>query len=42
MLHDFTYYNPTKIHFGKEAMSKLPTELNNYGKISFFFTERTQ
>ena len=26
MLHDFTYYNPTKIHFGKEAMSKLPSE----------------
>ena len=32
MLHDFTYYNPTKIHFGKEAMSKLPSELNNYGQ----------
>lgn len=32
MIHDFTYYNPTKIHFGKEAMSKLPSELNNFGK----------
>lgn len=32
MLHDFTYYNPTKIYFGKEAMSSLPSELNNYGK----------
>lgn len=32
MLHDFTYYNPTRIHFGKNAMNKLPDELNNYGK----------
>lgn len=32
MLHDFTYYNPTKIYFGKDAMSNLPSELNNYGK----------
>ncbi len=32
MLHDFTYYNPTKIYFGKEAMSNLSSELKNYGK----------
>ena len=32
MLHDFTYYNPTKIYFGKDAMNNLPSELNNYGK----------
>lgn len=32
MLHDFTYYNPTKIYFGKEAINNLPSELNNYGR----------
>ncbi len=32
MLHDFTYYNPTKIYFGKDAMSNLSSELANYGK----------
>lgn len=32
MLHNFTYYNPTKIYFGKDAMNSLPSELNNYGK----------
>ena len=32
MLHDFTYYNPTKIYFGKDAMQNLSTELANYGK----------
>ena len=32
MLHDFTYYNPTKIYFGKDAMNSLPSELNHYGK----------
>lgn len=32
MLHDFTYYNPTKIYFGKNAMESLPKELSNYGK----------
>lgn len=32
MLHDFTYYNPTKIHFGKDAMQHLAGELRNYGK----------
>jgi len=32
MLHDFTYYNPTKIYFGKEAMGNLSSELNSYGE----------
>ncbi|MBR3917408.1 MAG: iron-containing alcohol dehydrogenase [Clostridia bacterium] len=32
MLHDFTYYNPTKIYFGKDAMQNLSAELANYGK----------
>lgn len=32
MLYDFTYYNPTKIYFGKDAMDNLSSELNNYGK----------
>lgn len=32
MLYDFTYYNPTKIYFGKDAMGNLPSELNHYGK----------
>lgn len=31
MLHDFTYYNPTRIHFGKGALNKLPQELENHG-----------
>lgn len=32
MLYDFTYYNPTKIHFGKDAMNSLPEELKGYGQ----------
>ncbi|MDO4755649.1 MAG: iron-containing alcohol dehydrogenase [Parabacteroides sp.] len=32
MLFDFTFYNPTKIHFGKDSMRKLPSELKNYGE----------
>lgn len=32
MLHDFTYYNPTKIYFGKDAMQNLSAEIANYGK----------
>jgi len=28
---DFSYYNPTTIHFGKESLAKLDTELPNYG-----------
>lgn len=32
MLHDFTYYNPTKIYFGKDAMQNLSAELADYGE----------
>ena len=32
MLHDFSFYNPTKIHFGKSAMEHLPSELSCYGQ----------
>lgn len=28
---DFSIYNPTKIHFGKNALDKLAGELKNYG-----------
>ena len=31
MLYDFTYYNPTKIHFGKDSLKNLKGELANYG-----------
>ena len=36
MLYDFTYYNPTKIYFGKDAISNLSEELENYGKNILF------
>ena len=32
MMYDFTYYNPTKIYFGKDALENLPAELEQYGK----------
>lgn len=32
MLLDFTYYNPTKIYFGKNSLSNLSKELENYGQ----------
>lgn len=32
MLYDFTYYNPTKIYFGKNSMEHLANELQNYEK----------
>ena len=32
MKFDFNYYNPTKIYFGKEALTYLPQELENYGQ----------
>ena len=32
MLLDFTYYNPTKIHFGKNSLDMLKDELKNYGE----------
>lgn len=32
MNFDFTYYNPTKIYFGKSALDNLSGELANYGE----------
>ncbi|MDO4291439.1 MAG: iron-containing alcohol dehydrogenase [Eggerthellaceae bacterium] len=32
MLGDFTYCNPTRLHFGKNAMSALVEELEKYGR----------
>lgn len=32
MLGDFTYCNPTRLHFGKNAMSALTEELAKYGQ----------
>ncbi len=32
MLHDFTYHNPTRIYFGKNALENLSFELEKYGK----------
>ncbi len=31
MLYDFSFHNPTKIHFGKTALDRLPGELAEYG-----------
>ena len=31
MIYDFNYYNPTKIYFGKTALSNLAGELDHYG-----------
>ena len=31
MFYDFTYQNPTRIHFGKKAINKLANELREYG-----------
>ena len=32
MLGNFTYYNPTKLYFGKDALENLQGELQKYGK----------
>ena len=32
MLGEFTYCNPTRVHFGKNALDALPNELAHYGK----------
>ncbi len=32
MLYDFTYHNPTRVHFGKGALNLLSVELAHYGK----------
>lgn len=31
MKYDFTFYNPTRIHFGKDSLAALNDELKNYG-----------
>ena len=31
MIYDFTYENPTRIHFGKTALEHLPEELKKFG-----------
>lgn len=31
-MNDFRFYNPVRIHFGKEAMAQLPEELAGVGK----------
>lgn len=31
-MNDFTYYNPVRVHFGKDAMNALPEELGKFGK----------
>ena len=36
MKYDFTFYNPTKIYFGKTAFKNLKTELKNYGPNILF------
>ncbi len=33
MLGDFTFYNPTRIHFGKNALDRLPEELAGCGPV---------
>lgn len=33
MLGNFTFYNPTKIYFGKDALDNLKDELKNYGDV---------
>lgn len=32
MKYDFTYFNPTKIYFGKDSILQLSNELANFGK----------
>ena len=31
-MNDFVYYNPVRIHFGKNALEALPEELAGVGK----------
>ena len=32
MLGNFTFHNPTKLHFGEDSLNKLGEELKNYGR----------
>lgn len=36
MLGNFTYCNPTRLHFGENALDQLATELGNYGPNILF------
>ncbi len=36
MKYDFTFYNPTRIHFGKKALDKLEVELSSFGENVLF------
>ena len=36
MIYDFTFYNPTRVHFGKNAIEHLSEELNNFGENILF------
>ena len=31
MQGNFSFHNPTRLHFGKESLAKLSDELKNYG-----------
>ncbi|MBO5501466.1 MAG: iron-containing alcohol dehydrogenase, partial [Clostridia bacterium] len=31
-MKDFSFQNPTRIHFGRDALKHLPSEINRYGK----------
>lgn len=31
-MHNFTFYNPTKLMFGKDSVQRLPKEVRKYGK----------
>ncbi|MCY8122662.1 iron-containing alcohol dehydrogenase, partial [Bacillus spizizenii] len=31
-MHNFTYWNPTKLIFGRGEVERLPEELKSYGK----------
>lgn len=42
MKYDFTFYNPTKIYFGKTAFKNLKTELKNYGPNFYLCMEKVQ
>ncbi len=32
MIGNFTFHNPTKLHFGEDSLNKLSEELTHYGK----------
>lgn len=36
MEFDFSYQNPTRIHFGRDALQKLPQELSHFGENVLF------